>query len=261
MAVVAAAGFTACRTSKTATVSVSPPPSLATATDSVCYAIGVSYGTGLRENMKEFPGGAANSEALADAFLRAFKGDSVMMTQNEAQAYIQSYFAGIQQREAKEAEEKEARFLEENKTREGVTVTESGLQYKILTQGDGLKPAIEAQVRVHYTGKLLDGKVFDSSVERGEPVVFGLAQVIPGWTEVLQLMPVGSKYQVWIPAALAYGQQGAGNVIKPNSTLEFEIELLEILPPGTEINPNEGGTDSHDHDHDHDHSHDHGHQH
>ena len=251
MEAVAAAGFTACRTAKTAAVSASAPISLSTAIDSACYAIGVNYGLGLRENLKEFPGGTANSEALAEAFLRAIRGDSVMMAQAEAQAYIQSYFANVQQREAEEAKEKEARFLEENKKREGVTTTESGLQYEALTQGNGPKPTLEAQVRVHYTGKLLDGKVFDSSVERGEPVVFGLTQIIPGWTEALQLMPVGSKYRVWIPAALAYGKEGAGNVIKPNSTLEFEIELLEILPAGANVEPD--GT--HDHNHNHDHQH------
>jgi len=133
------------------------------------------------------------------------------------------------QKEAEEELAKGEAFLAENKTKEGVIATESGLQYKIITQGNGPKPEESSTVKVHYTGQLLDGTVFDSSVQRGESATFGVSQVIQGWTEVLLLMPVGSKYQVWIPSNLAYGQQGAGQQIKPNSVLTFEIELLEIV--------------------------------
>ena len=120
-------------------------------------------------------------------------------------------------------------FLAANRSKEGVITTASGLQYKVITEGTGAKPTLKDKVRCHYTGKLLNGNVFDSSVQRGQPAEFEIGQVIPGWQEVLQLMPVGSKFQVWIPSNLAYGAQGAGQVIKPNATLEFEVELLEIL--------------------------------
>ncbi|MDR2469982.1 MAG: FKBP-type peptidyl-prolyl cis-trans isomerase [Tannerella sp.] len=230
IAAVVMSGITACRTTQTTVASsTSSAPQLASALDSVCYAIGVSYGAGLGANLKTFPGGEANFSALETGFLQAIKGDSTLLNAEAAQAFIQSYFMELQRKDGESAKETEKVFLEENKTKEGVVTTESGLQYKILTLGNGPIPVPEEQVKVHYTGKLLDGKVFDSSVERGEPVVFGVTQVIPGWTEALQLMPVGSKFQVWIPSALAYGEQGMGQAIKPNSLLEFEIELLEIV--------------------------------
>ena len=137
----------------------------------------------------------------------------------------------VQQRETEALKAEGEKFLAENKTKEGVVTTESGLQYKVLTEGSGAKPTEADRVKVHYTGKLLDGTVFDSSVQRGEPATFGVTQVIRGWQEVLQLMPAGSKYQVWIPSELAYGASGAGQMIKPHATLEFEVELLEIIRP------------------------------
>ncbi|MCK4942526.1 MAG: FKBP-type peptidyl-prolyl cis-trans isomerase [Candidatus Aminicenantes bacterium] len=120
-------------------------------------------------------------------------------------------------------------FLEKNAKEKGVKVTASGLQYKIINQGKGANPVATDRVRVHYRGKFIDGKEFDSSYKRGEPTTFRLDQVIPGWTESLQLMNTGAKYVVFVPSELAYGERGAGNVIGPNSTLIFEIELLEIL--------------------------------
>lgn len=120
------------------------------------------------------------------------------------------------------------KFLEDNKGKEGVIALPSGLQYKILQEGTGAKPTSESNVKVHYQGTLIDGKVFDSSYERGEPVSFNLNQVIKGWQEVLPLMSVGSKWQVYIPPELAYGERGAGAAIGPNSTLIFDIELLGI---------------------------------
>jgi FKBP-type peptidyl-prolyl cis-trans isomerase len=122
-----------------------------------------------------------------------------------------------------------AQFLEKNAKAEGIKTTSSGLQYKIINQGNGPKPVASDRVRVHYRGKLIDGSEFDSSYKRGEPTTFRLDQVISGWTEALQLMNTGAKFEFYIPSELAYGERGAGNVIAPNSTLIFEIELLEIL--------------------------------
>lgn len=119
-------------------------------------------------------------------------------------------------------------FLAENGKRPEVVTTESGLQYEVLTEGNGIKPTVDDAVTVHYTGKLIDGTVFDSSIERGEPITFGVTQVIPGWVEALQLMSVGSKWRLYIPSDLAYGSRGAGGVIGPNSTLIFDVELLEV---------------------------------
>ncbi|UFH57367.1 FKBP-type peptidyl-prolyl cis-trans isomerase [Spirosoma sp. KNUC1025] len=120
-------------------------------------------------------------------------------------------------------------FLAENKAKAGVTTTKSGLQYSVEKEGTGAKPTATDRVKVHYTGKLIDGKVFDSSVERGQPAEFGVSEVIKGWTEALQLMPVGSKWKLYIPSDLAYGDRGAGADIKPGSTLVFDVELLDIV--------------------------------
>ena len=227
--------ITSCRTSQKATVDKQTAQGypLNTSVDSVSYAIGINYGAGLKENMKaSFPGGKYNLEALAEGFVRTITGDddvTLQMDPASAQAYIQSYVQNIMEKESEIEKAKGDVFLAENKNKDGVITTESGLQYKVLTQGEGKIPTNESQVKVHYTGKLLDGIVFDSSVQRGEPAIFGVTQVIKGWTEILLRMPVGSKYIVWIPAELAYGTQGAGQMIKPNSTLEFEIELIDIV--------------------------------
>jgi len=227
--IMAVISITSCVSTKKASSDLPQPLSLGSALDSACYSVGVNYGAGLRENMKAFPGGEANFEAVAEGFVQAIKGDSALLLNPEAaQAFIQSYISEIQLRETGIEKEKGERFLAENKTQEGVITTESGVQYKVLRQGNGPRPVSEEQVQVHYTGKLLDGTVFDSSIQRGEPLTIGVGQVIKGWTEILQIMPVGSKYQVWIPSDLAYGEQGA-QIIKPNSTLEFEIELLDIV--------------------------------
>ncbi|MDR0757821.1 MAG: FKBP-type peptidyl-prolyl cis-trans isomerase [Tannerella sp.] len=233
IAAVLIAGTTSCRTSREAAVektAASQAALLTSLTDSVSYAIGINYGSSLRENMKTFPGGEYSLDALAEGFVKSIKGDSALAIAPEAsQEFIQSFLQSMMQKESEAEKTRGEAFLAENKTRDGVITTESGLQYKVLVQGEGEIPTTENQVKVHYTGKLLDGTVFDSSVARGEPATFGVTQVIGGWTEILQRMPVGSKYIVWIPSELAYGVQGAGQQIKPNSTLEFEIELIDIV--------------------------------
>lgn len=197
--------------------------------DSASYAIGVNTGAGYKENLKTLPGGEANVDALIAGFVQAIKGDSTQMSPAEAQSFLQNYFVEASAKEAAKNKEAGEAFLAENKTKDGVITTESGLQYKVEVEGTGAKPTAEDRVKVHYTGTLLDGTKFDSSIDRGEPAEFGVTQVIAGWTEGLQIMPVGSKYIFWIPSELAYGERGAGADIKPNSTLKFEVELLEIV--------------------------------
>lgn len=217
------ASFTSCDSHKSA--------SLKTAIDSASYAIGINTGANYRANLKTLPGGEANVDDLIAGFIQAIKGDSaaMKMTPETAQQYLQTYFVEASAREAQKNKEEGEKFLAENKTKEGVITTESGLQYKVETEGTGEKPTASDRVKVHYTGTLLDGTKFDSSVDRGEPAEFGVSQVIRGWTEGLQIMPAGSKYIFWIPSDLAYGERGAGQDIKPNSVLKFEVELLEVI--------------------------------
>ena len=217
------ASFTSCDSHKSA--------SLKTAVDSASYAIGINTGANYRTNLKTLPGGESNIDDLIAGFIQAIKGDSaaMKMTPETAQQYLQTYFVEASAKEAAQNKEAGEKFLAENKTKEGVITTESGLQYKVEKEGTGEKPTAADRVKVHYTGTLLDGTKFDSSVDRGEPAEFGVSQVIRGWTEGLQIMPAGSKYIFWIPSDLAYGERGAGQDIKPNSVLKFEVELLEVI--------------------------------
>lgn len=203
--------------------------SLKTATDSASYALGIANGNMFRQNLGTIPGEPVNVDLLLAAFELAMKDQEGKMTPKEAQNYLQTYFMEASTRESNKNKEEGENFLAENKTKDGVITTESGLQYKVEKEGDGPKPTATDRVKVHYTGTLLDGTVFDSSIDRGEPATFGVGQVIKGWTEGLQIMPVGSKYIFWIPSDLAYGERGAGQDIKPNSVLKFEVELLEIV--------------------------------
>ncbi|MDL2221112.1 FKBP-type peptidyl-prolyl cis-trans isomerase [Parabacteroides sp. OttesenSCG-928-N08] len=198
--------------------------------DSVSYAIGILNGDGFNKSLEGMPGEPINKDILLAAFETSFKGDTsaYKMTAEEAQAYMQKYFTDLQEKESKAAREEGENFLAENKTKPGVITTESGLQYKVETEGTGAKPGPTDKVKVHYTGMLLDGTVFDSSIERGEPTTLSLNGVIKGWQEGLQIMPVGSKYTFWIPWDLAYGERGAGQQIKGYSALKFEVELLGI---------------------------------
>lgn len=172
-----------------------------------------------------------NMKLIKQGLINGLKGSDIQMTAQEAQAYLNST---MQRRQEKQAEitykaNKEAgeKFLAENKLRDSVVTTASGLQYKVLKLGKGALPTDTSRVKVHYHGTLIDGTVFDSSVDRGEPAVFGVNQVIKGWTEALKLMPVGSKYRLFIPQELAYGKQDQGT-IKPFSTLIFDVELISI---------------------------------
>ncbi|GAB6395068.1 MAG: FKBP-type peptidyl-prolyl cis-trans isomerase [Bacteroidales bacterium] len=198
--------------------------------DSASYAIGVINGSNFRENLETAPGDPLNIDALIAGFVTAIKGDTagLKMTAENAQTYVQSYFTTAQIKEGEKTKAEGEKFLAENKTKSGIITTESGLQYQVITEGTGAKPTPTDTVKVHYTGMLLDGTVFDSSVERGTPAVMALNHTVKGWIEGLQIMPTGSKYIFWLPAELGYGAQGAGNKIKPNSVLKFEIELLEV---------------------------------
>ncbi|MCM1096171.1 MAG: FKBP-type peptidyl-prolyl cis-trans isomerase [Terasakiella sp.] len=173
---------------------------------------------------------------FADGVAAVFYGAQPKMTYDEAKAEIQRYFTELeakQQEAAKVAGEANAKagrdFLDANGKRDEVKTTPSGLQYEVIKQGDGPTPAADDRVVVHYTGRLIDGTVFDSSEERGEPATFGVTQVIPGWVEALQMMQAGSQWRLYIPSQLAYGPQGAGGMIGPNQTLIFDVTLLEVV--------------------------------
>lgn len=203
---------------------------LETPADSAGYAIGILVGNNNKEQVNSAPGGSDISiEAMVAGFAKAAMGEETDLTPEEADRIVREFFTSAGEREGQLNLEAGNAFLEQNKEREEVKVTESGLQYEVLQEGDGPVPDAEDRVRVHYHGTLIDGTVFDSSVDRGEPAVFGVGQVITGWTEALKMMPVGSKWKIYLPAELAYGERGAGGDIGPNETLIFEVELLEIV--------------------------------
>lgn len=169
-----------------------------------------------------------NVADYCEAVKAVFEGKELAVKPEEAQTLINEYLIDLQEKATKLAKEAGEKFLEENGKKEGVHTTASGLQYVIEKEGTGKQPGATDNVTVHYTGRLLDGKVFDSSVARGEPATFPLNRVIPGWTEGLQLMKEGAKYVFFIPSDLAYGAQGAGRDIPPHSTLIFEVELIKV---------------------------------
>lgn len=192
--------------------------------DKLSYAWGLAMGMQLKGmGVKEI-----NYDSFTDAVKVAFDGGTPAVNPEEAQKLINEYLEDLQKK-ATEAAQAEAKvFLDANAAKEGVKVTASGLQYKVIKEGVGAQPSAEDEVTVHYTGKLLNGSVFDSSVNRGEPATFPLNRVIPGWTEGVQLMKEGAKYEFYIPSDLAYGPQGIPNVIPPHSTLIFEVELIKV---------------------------------
>ena len=192
-----------------------------------------SYGIGLQmgEQLRAQPFDGLEISAVAAGIADAFAGAESQVSQQDLQEAFQTISARMQvaaEEQAKVLGAAGAEYLAKNASKEGVQVTDSGLQFEVVTLGEGEKPTAESTVSVHYHGTLLDGTVFDSSVERGQPAEFPVGGVIAGWTEALQLMPVGSKYKLTIPADLAYGERGAGAAIGPHSTLVFEVELLAI---------------------------------
>ncbi|MCF8274627.1 MAG: FKBP-type peptidyl-prolyl cis-trans isomerase [Flavobacteriaceae bacterium] len=213
--------------------------SLDTEIDSLSYAIGMDVARNVQANVSEL-----DNDLFIQGYKSVIDSTTLLIEKEKVQEILSTYFQKKQQRD-REKQQADAiakaeeqfndnkvageKFLEENKTKDAVKVTESGLQYIVMKEGTGEKPTISSRVKVHYHGTTIDGTVFDSSVERGAPTEFGLTQVIKGWTEGLQLMTVGSKYKFFIPQELGYGIQQKGDKIKPFSALVFEVELLEIV--------------------------------
>jgi len=201
--------------------------------DKVSYGIGMEIGRNLKKQSFDL-----NPELLLRGFKDAFSGEKALMTDQEiieTMTAFQKEVMAKQQEDAKKLGEKNKAegeaFLAENKKKEGVTTLPSGLQYKVVKAGSGKKPKATDTVTVHYRGASIDGTEFDSSYRRGQPVSFPVNGVIPGWTEALQLMEEGAKWQVFIPSGLAYAERGAGREIGPNATLIFEVELISIQEP------------------------------
>ncbi|WP_018109765.1 FKBP-type peptidyl-prolyl cis-trans isomerase [Bacteroides propionicifaciens] len=193
--------------------------------DKFSYALGLGIG----QNLLGMGASGISIEDFSQAIKDIFEKNDLAISHQEAQTIVQARFAEMQEKIAADTQAAEKVFFDENKNKEGVITLDSGLQYEIITEGNGQKPSATDQVQCHYEGQLLDGTVFDSSIKRGQPASFGVNQVIPGWVEALQLMPEGSKWRLYIPAALGYGANGAGDVIPPYSTLIFDVELLEII--------------------------------
>ena len=221
---VSALAFGAC-TQKGIVVDTDKPTELATELDSVSYLIGSNVAKDLSTN-----GGlnAVDTKSFLQGMQRVFEGKDIEISEEDAKVFMNAYFIKVNEAKGASAKADGLAYLEANKAKEGVQVTESGLQYKVLTEGTGAIPTREDKVKVHYTGKLIDGTVFDSSVERGEPIEFACTGVIQGWTEALTLMPVGSMWELTIPSEIAYGERGTGP-IPANATLVFDVELLDIV--------------------------------
>lgn len=193
--------------------------------DKLSYAWGIAMGKQLAAmGVKDL-----DCDTFRDGVKSAFDGTEPAIPVEEAQKLINDYLADLQKKAEKLAREAGEKFLAENGSKEGVKTTASGLQYVVEKEGTGAQPTAQDEVTVHYTGRLLDGTVFDSSVNRGEPATFPLNRVIPGWTEGVQLMKEGAKYTFFIPSDLAYGPQGVPNAIPPHSTLIFDVELIKVV--------------------------------
>ena len=193
--------------------------------DKVSYALGLSIGQNFRASGFD----EINFEDFLSAFRTVYEEGEPKMSYEEAREVVNSYYQDVQRRAIERNKEAGEEFLKINGHKAGVTTLPSGLQYEVIKMGDGPKPQLTDSVECHYHGTLINGQVFDSSMDRGETATFPLQGVIKGWTEILQLMPVGSKWKVVIPADLAYGDRGAGQMIQPGSTLIFIIELIAIV--------------------------------
>jgi FKBP-type peptidyl-prolyl cis-trans isomerase FklB len=211
------------------------PPQLKDQKDKASYSIGLNVGFTLKRQ---------NLDLNADAFMAGFKdsmsGRKPLLTEQEVKDTMMAFEKEMQDKQeaaGKKSAGDGEKFLVENKTKDGVKTTASGLQYKVIKEGTGAQPKANDTVSVNYRGTLIDGTEFDSSYKRGQPATFPVSGVIKGWTEALQLMKAGSKYQLYIPAGLAYGERGAGRDIAPNSTLIFEVELLDVKPAGGSASP------------------------
>jgi len=205
--------------------------SINTELDSVSYAIGMDVAKNVKTSFDDF-----DNDLFIQGFKNVLDSTNLLLDEAKAQQVVRTFFQNKQKADAAKSQEVAAenkiegeKFLAENKSKDGVQTTESGLQYIVLKEGTGKQPTTASKVKVHYHGTLIDGTVFDSSVDRGEPTEFGVTQVIKGWTEGLQLMKEGAKYKFFIPSDIAYGANPRpGGKIKPNSTLIFDVELLEV---------------------------------
>ena len=193
--------------------------------DKFSYAIGLGIG----QNLLSMGARSIDVNDFAQAIKDVLEGNKTAISHNEAREIVNKYFTELEEKMNAENIEKGKAFLEENKKNPNIVTLPSGLQYEVITEGNGKKPKATDRVRCHYEGTLIDGTLFDSSIKRGQPATFGVSQVIPGWVEALQLMPEGAKWKLYIPSELAYGAQGAGEMIPPHSTLIFEVELLKVL--------------------------------
>ncbi len=204
---------------------MSAPVALKSTTDSLSYAIGMSVANFYKQqNITNI-----NTALVIKAINDINKTGKPLLDEQQANACITSYIQKSKTEKASVAKKAGEAFLAANKNKPGVITLASGLQYQVMKEGVGPKPALTDKIKCHYHGTLIDGRVFDSSVDRGEPIELTVNGVIPGWTEALQLMPVGSKWKLFIPSSLAYGDQQAGPLIAPGSTLVFEVELLDIV--------------------------------
>ncbi len=193
--------------------------------DKFSYAIGLGIG----QNLLSMGAQGINIDDFTQAIKTVLNGEEPAISHTEAREIVSKYFAELETKMSAANIEKGKEFLEMNKKNDKIVTLPSGLQYEILTEGHGKKAKATDQVKCHYEGTLIDGTLFDSSIKRGEPAIFGVNQVIPGWVEALQLMPEGSKWRLYIPSDLAYGAKGAGEMIPPHSTLMFDVELIQVL--------------------------------
>ncbi|PCJ67509.1 MAG: peptidylprolyl isomerase [Bacteroidetes bacterium] len=221
---IAAFMISSCSESESKQIDTSNATELATELDSVSYLLGINFGTDINKNsgLKKL-----DNKSFLTGIQRVFDGKENEISDEDANTFMRAYFAKLQKAKVALDLAKNDSFLAANRAIEGVKVTQSGLQYRVITEGHGAIPEVGDTVKVHYTGKFMDGKVFDSSVERGEPMDIKNNQVIKGWTEALTMMPVGSKWELVIPSDLAYGERGSGR-IPANAALIFEVELLDF---------------------------------